>query len=123
MDGGDTAGAADGLHVEQARLHRLPDQIERGTEIAVDGLGDDAVEELGEILAIPPAIHIGLAQAQCALGQEPVPNTFVMDLDVPGIGAVDDDASVGEEGDDGGFLTHGRGDPDVTRVGTGRQGR
>ena len=53
-----------------------------------------AAEELVETLAVPPSVHVGLAQAQRALCQNAPEQALVVHLDVPRVRAADPD--VGE---------------------------
>ncbi|MCY1555567.1 hypothetical protein D9M68_922430 [compost metagenome] len=50
------------------------------------------MDEFVELFAFPPAIHIGLTEAQTALGQNARVGTRVEHLYVPGLLAVEDDS-------------------------------
>ena len=51
-----------------------------------------AVDELIDCLAVPPAVHVGFSQAQGGPLQHAVVEPRVVDLDVPGVAAVDRNA-------------------------------
>mgnify|MGYP000877421249 CR=1 FL=1 len=103
---GNALRAADGLHVEEARLQHLEDKPRGNAERLVDPGGKHTIEEFGQIGSVPPAVHIGFAEAQRAMAEDAVPEAFIVDLGVPGIGAVDNNARGFEQGDDPGFLIH-----------------
>ena len=103
---GDALAARDVLHVEQARLKELPDVVGGELQVLVDFALEDAVEELREVLAVPPAVHVGLAEPQRALREEAVPEPLVVDLRVPWVGAVDDDPDALKGGGEQRCLVH-----------------
>jgi hypothetical protein len=101
---GDALAARDGLHVEEFRLHDLPDEVGRQPQRLVHAAADDAVEELGKVLAVPQAVHVGLAQTQRPLREQARPQPVIVDPDIPRIRAVDRHARSAEHCDDPIFL-------------------
>ena len=85
-----------GLQREQGRL---PVTREFGVRLASQDPGHRLVERVG----IPPAIHVGLAEADGALGEDAGVEPLVVNLHIPRLGAVDLNAHVVEQLD-GGFL-------------------
>ncbi len=55
----------------------------------VGAMGQQAMEEFIQRFAIPPSIHVGLAQTQGALQGDTGQGAGVVDLHVPGAGTVD----------------------------------
>ena len=50
-----------------------------------------AAHELVELIAVPPAVHVRLAEAERAVGEHALEHALVVDLDVPRPVAVDAD--------------------------------
>gem|GEM_PF-5716706 len=60
--------------------------------LAVEIGFQDAVEEVVEAGAVPPTVHVGVAEAERTLPADEVEQGWVVDADVAGLGAVEMDA-------------------------------
>ena len=89
----DFACATQCLAIEDERGGDREEIAETKCEPLVQTGADRATKHLVERFAIPPAIHVGLAEAERALREDPSEKTRVMHLNVPRAGAVDLDVS------------------------------
>ena len=89
-------GAVLRLQVGQARLERRP-QPTRSAHLLVQPRPQDAGDEFVHLVAIPPAIHITLAQAQTAARQDAVKCVRVVHPHVPRPAAPDPDIGRGQQ--------------------------
>lgn len=77
------------LQVEQSRHCQSEDVRPPTRDVIVKTMLRDSVEELIEILALPPAVHVALAETQGTLVQDAVEEIGVFDADVPRTRTVD----------------------------------
>ena len=84
---GDLPGPGAGLHVQDPRKPGHHDLVDSGDLILQAG-PQHAGEKFIQRIAIPPTVHVGFAEAERALRQNPPVKPGVVDLDVPGPGAV-----------------------------------
>jgi len=63
----------------------------KGDQLLIDAAGENSEKQLFEIVALPPALHIGLSKAEVSLENRFSEHTAVKNPDVPGVSAVDGD--------------------------------
>ena len=95
----DFEGATLGLQVEQLVAQMLGDQLDaRDTHGGRSQVGaQEAGEQLVKRVAVPLAVHVGLAQAQRPTGEDAFVHVLVMYLDVPGTRAVELHVGAGQQ--------------------------
>ena len=60
----------------------------RRAQVLLDVGAQYASQHLVELLAVPPAVHVGLARAQSALAEHALEEALIVDPDVPRTRAV-----------------------------------
>src|SRR5208337_2846943 len=84
------------LAVEESALGREPHEGESPhlvLKLSPLGFG----EEFIELLDVPPAVHVRLAQAKLAVAQRALVESLVVHLEVPRVGAIQLDVSQGKD--------------------------
>ena len=122
----DLPRAAAVLAVAQFHLQRVPGKPHR-LHPAIEVGAKQAVEEPVQLLAVPGTRHVGLAEAEVALGQCAIQHGRIMQLHIPRPVAVDLDISAGKQVGDqlagGVFEAWPRDTPRrFRRIGVGRKG-
>jgi hypothetical protein len=82
------------LQVEDARFCDVREQGPVGAQ--ADARPGDTIDHLIERLAVPPAVDVGLADAEGAVAQHAGVHARIVNLDVPGRVAADADARAGQ---------------------------
>ena len=95
------------LRVEDRCAERLEDDAEVELEVVFEVGGRGPVDRAIEIVAVPPAVHVALADGERAIAEDAGVEAVVMDPDVPGTRAVDLDVGLLEEVLEEGFWLHG----------------
>ncbi|PYK21786.1 MAG: hypothetical protein DME56_03355, partial [Verrucomicrobia bacterium] len=90
----DFSGAAESLLVRYKRGEKCPDIGKSKCETLLESGTNGAVTHLIQRVAVPPAIHVGLAEPKRPGSKDSVKEAVVMHLYVPGASAVN--ANVGE---------------------------
>jgi hypothetical protein len=85
----DDVGACPALQVEEAGLEAVHHPLRRGAGTLAKAVVQQPAGHLVDALAVPPAVHVGLAQAQGALAQHPREEVRVMDAQVLGSIAIE----------------------------------
>jgi len=81
-------GPRQALRIQGHRLHHIPEVPPGPPDVLVQVDPQDAVEELIERVAVPPAVHIGLARRERPARQHPSVEAVVVYLQIPGTIAV-----------------------------------
>lgn len=71
-------------------------RVER-LEVLIQVRGEDAGEHAGQVVAVPPAVHVGLAEAERAVRENPCVEPFVVHTQVAGPVAVDPDTRLQQQ--------------------------
>src|SRR5699024_10325674 len=85
---GPLARAATVLRIAQAAEQHLKER-RRTANLPIEPGALNVGEELVELVGVPPAVHVGLAGAERAFGQNALVQTIVVHLNVPGSIAAD----------------------------------
>jgi len=88
MDLADLPCAAQILQVEQAGAHALQHQ-RAAADLLVEAGAQHATDEFVELLAVPPAVHVALAEPEAAAGQHAIGGLRMVDDHVEGPAAAD----------------------------------
>ena len=97
MFAADGPGAPLALAVRPPGLERKPRRLEVARQPVVDAGAEDTGHGLVQLLRVPPAVRVGLAEAHGSLREVAGVQAVVVDLDVPGIGTIDRDPGGGKE--------------------------
>jgi len=89
-------GAEGRLAVEELLADPVAQDGGREAEVEEEIGAEGAVDELIEGIAIPPAIDIGLAEADGAAEEDAAVEAIVVNANIPAIGAVDCDTGPGK---------------------------
>ena len=63
----------------------------------VDVVAEDARQHFIQLIAVPPAVHVGLAHTQSPLPEDPVEKALVVHANIPSTRAVDFHIATGEQ--------------------------
>src|SRR5207245_2069197 len=85
----DLAGATPRLAIDDQRSTEGEEIAKSECETLLEMGADGAATHLVECLAVPPAIHVGFAKRERAAGQDARKKARVMNLNIPGVWAVD----------------------------------
>ena len=79
------------LQIEELRLHDVGSDPRIATHLIVDARGDHPGGELVDRLAVPPALHVSLAESQRAVAKHPSVEARIVNRDVVRRAAADPD--------------------------------